>query len=430
VEATLSRQPGDNFKVVADCDPASDYFGGAAKQNDAASARVLDSTGGFVPGTNITDLLTVWRTLHIEVDSMVVFDPAINKVNGNIVEFSASSQGTAVSLLDTDVDPYDGSNHPGRFDMGTLKIGNPPEKTITPIIGEFTNGIHLSAMDISILPLSFSAIDEDNFDNGTMSGTVTEITRSGNDYVYTLNITANNENPIDWPDFVGGNISVAGGAGQEILVVNSGTTQVIANGLNLPFELMDDDTATMPYGISFDDFVTTAYQQAYIRVVPDGGGTPSNNKQTVPFKLNVPDAGVNLGPIRNQDIKVAVQATNGIESHNRRSRDYWIGYVQFVYQSAIIEDSDPEHVVGGWTPGDTPKMGSIIMIEQISDILALCPGVTLESEVKYVSAHEIGHQFDLNHVNGGIMSPMCSGIAAFTPPDLDLLRRRINSPGQ
>jgi hypothetical protein len=186
----------------------------------------------------------------------------------------------------------------------------------------------------------------------------------------------------------------------------------------------------MPYGISFDDFVTTAYQQAYIRVVPDGGGTPSNNKQTVPFKLNVPDAGVNLGPIRNQDIKVAVQATNGIESHNRRSRDYWIGYVQFVYQSAIIEDSDPEHVVGGWTPGDTPKMGSIIMIEQISDILALCPGVTLESEVKYVSAHEIGHQFDLNHVNGGIMSPMCSGIAAFTPPDLDLLRRRINSPGQ
>jgi hypothetical protein len=68
---TVTMQPGDNFRVVASCDPnfASQYY---AQQNSTEGAIVkLDGISEVpVSENNVTPMLTVWRHLWIEQDYM------------------------------------------------------------------------------------------------------------------------------------------------------------------------------------------------------------------------------------------------------------------------------------------------------------------------------------------------------------------------
>lgn len=83
----LSGKPGDNYRAVVTIDPAKDLDMFAGKKNDGeAKAYVVPATGtnvgAAVPlgdGTNkvktaMSKLLTVWRSLYIELDSMTETD--------------------------------------------------------------------------------------------------------------------------------------------------------------------------------------------------------------------------------------------------------------------------------------------------------------------------------------------------------------------
>jgi hypothetical protein len=69
-----SHKPGDNFRAVATLDPGS-LSNVEAKQNDEDRAGVyFKNTGAAIPGGNArtvkSEMLTVWRRLHVERDHM------------------------------------------------------------------------------------------------------------------------------------------------------------------------------------------------------------------------------------------------------------------------------------------------------------------------------------------------------------------------
>lgn len=81
VEFFVGMQPGDNYRAVASSVGPSLFSGLEAKQNDSDQARIFDSNGNAVQPSDylaISKLLTVWRKMHVEVDSM-------GSVSGNAI---------------------------------------------------------------------------------------------------------------------------------------------------------------------------------------------------------------------------------------------------------------------------------------------------------------------------------------------------------
>ncbi|MCI0378569.1 MAG: Ig-like domain-containing protein [Gemmataceae bacterium] len=85
VQFDVSRQPGDNWRAVASC-RLGDLGGIRGKQNDALELRVVDGNGNFLPTATarVSEVLTVWRRLHVEVDSMGLVEG--NEVTGVIID--------------------------------------------------------------------------------------------------------------------------------------------------------------------------------------------------------------------------------------------------------------------------------------------------------------------------------------------------------
>ena len=116
----VSMQPGDNYRFVASLNPigSSDY---TAIQDDGSAAGVLNNT--LSPparmGVNATgpavlsDMLTVWRRLHIEDDTMGPV--AGNTVTGTMTVMAGNPQSLAT--LTPDQTLTDSTN---RFENGTL----------------------------------------------------------------------------------------------------------------------------------------------------------------------------------------------------------------------------------------------------------------------------------------------------------------------
>lgn len=111
VEFTPTMQPGDNFAVAASTN--STYLNGIAING----TNLRDSSNRILPTTNAkrTEMLTVWRKLHIEVDSM-------GPVTGNSVTGTFPASQTVagqVATLQVNVTP---SLEIDRFQNGRLEI--------------------------------------------------------------------------------------------------------------------------------------------------------------------------------------------------------------------------------------------------------------------------------------------------------------------
>ena len=65
-------QPGNNFRAVAF--PHAGWIAGIHFHSDGV--QLLKEGGALVPTANSTGVVTVWRTLHLELDAMVAPDPA------------------------------------------------------------------------------------------------------------------------------------------------------------------------------------------------------------------------------------------------------------------------------------------------------------------------------------------------------------------
>ena len=114
---TVTEQPGDNFRVVASCDPsfASQYHADI----NSTTGGIVDTNDNPIASNYVTEMLTVWRRLHVEVDSMGAV--AGNSVSGNIPEISGipgfgATQAVLSVNLRTGLTPQDNSSN--LTDMG------------------------------------------------------------------------------------------------------------------------------------------------------------------------------------------------------------------------------------------------------------------------------------------------------------------------
>jgi hypothetical protein len=151
---TVSMQPGDNFKVAAAC--SQDYLLGLVVEG----VDLKDADGNFLPTNqgSSTDMLTVWRRLHIEVDSM-------GNVFGNQVTGFLTGVIPNPKSFTTKVE-VSGRLEEGRFQGGLIKIAHVGSFPVTDNSDKF---VTLPGTLTEGDGRSFTLWDDDDF-NGDDSG--------------------------------------------------------------------------------------------------------------------------------------------------------------------------------------------------------------------------------------------------------------------
>lgn len=443
-EFQTTMQPGDNFRVVASCDftylshlSNPDNTVQAANGTNEDKQRILCETinGTFadqeirLPQNYASPVLAVWRFLHMEVDSMEA--PPANGAEKNFVE------GTVVAIvgdglvakgvylnknLESAFSPADNSwnmstpssTDYGRFENGQLVLGSGANiTTISPLDGNSSDAVWKD----NGMRIPFRIVKNGLYD---ITGEVVEY-----DYSYSAFVVTNLSSSIS-NGYVGGTITVAG-IPNTISAISYPTSVhapliALSTQNNIPFRLHDDDNdVLLPHIPQIGAEFNTIYNSAYIHAVVDGGNSPSNNTQDIPFSRNV--GTVNVGQF----------FSTQMDSDNFRRDSFWIAYVVSVYQSSPgIEnwggenrgDKDPnsENALGGLCY-DFSK--TAIFREEMRDAGWL-------SEEERTIAHEVGHQFKLpdDYGNSHIMGNTTVPGLRFRSDDLDRIRTNPHSPGR
>lgn len=172
----VSMQPGDNFRIVASIDPiASGQYTGIQNDGTLAGVRNNSKGGARVPtgygasNVMVSDMLTVWRRLNVEMDAMGTV--GTNYVSGILTAPTLGINPLASSVLvatDQDLAASDA----GRFNQGSLvdSAGN-----------RFSVVSHTTGSEISLVvtvpagaapPVSgnFTLLDDDTLQTGQRVG--------------------------------------------------------------------------------------------------------------------------------------------------------------------------------------------------------------------------------------------------------------------
>lgn len=438
IDFQVSLHPGDNYRVVAYGD--STFLRNLRNRDRLDGFRIVDGqVAGDAAAREVrqadkycSNVLTVWRQLHVENDSMVAVPNAgaqRNQVDGNVTAIAGNgvvAQRVTLSVnlrnglpSGVDASPNLNSAPPewGRFENGSITIGAGGGATTTGSLDGNGNTFVRRNAGITI-PFTITKPGQAN-----VSGNVIALAGT----TFTLRITAG----ALVAGHNGGTITVAG-VGMAITGVNVGASTVTVGALaNIPFVLVDDDAFVLP-SYSNLDTLDTAFNPCYILVVRDGGGG-NNNDQTVPFLLNI--AG-------NANFVNAYEANRG--SKNNETDQFWVVYVVSAFQpetyitfddGGFLGDGDAtnEGLTRGIVIGPTSNTavaqggnGALIFRECVRD-----SGIN-NALYRRVVAHEVGHQFGLAHSTALMSSSVNNADSADTLEDrhINLIRCRVKSPGQ
>ena len=427
LEFQTTMQPGDNFRIAGNGD--LDFVAGLENDDFQLGIftddklRIIDPpiTGLYADREILQDenyastVLTVWRFVHAEVDSMGAV--VNNYVAGNIIGFqnpANSDTGTRIDVDNNflaaspggDLSPnLSNSTGNGRFENGELTVA--AANIIAGITGNGNTYLQRAAgADVTNPGLPFSAIDGRFFGNSTISGTVTLIARNGAAWRYSLNITAQSEIPIDWDDFVGGTITVGANGSAQSITDAIGTAHAVETlTIRIPYTIRDDDVGS---GIVSDpDTSTLAARFAPGYVVPkmDIG----DNNQNVAFQLNVhPQSNTTVGYDFDQ-----------VGTEN--SPIFWTIYLLGAYQPEAWNTTrnlgDGDSATEGVTLGAVDAIGVGQGLRSFSESFNEAAGAPCS--IPQVVAHEVGHLFggehaDLQLMTGGSCAPVGVGFAPIT----------------
>ena len=445
-EFITTMQPGDNFTVVAGTNEtyiknnimlAADGINLKDTNNVQipVSATTTNTCLGSSVGACRANMLTVWRRLHLEVDSMGnvgIVNRVTGTINGNVtIPGRGNSLNPGVGTVNINTPP---TLELQRFDFGRLVVGNHSflVKTNT------SNSLTVANTETRSVTLNnnsnFILYDDDDYNYDDSQ-------------IQTLTL---------------GSYSVDGDENEAVIC--------------LPDSLiyLSDESQTCSNGTP-----QNMYAPAYIKPEYDWAQNVANFNQTnLQFELNV-EYGTNNATV----INVIDRNRN---SKNTEKDDFWIGYVLLGYQGPLLEDSDGispnggnEKALQGASPNiwmssseipscdcymsnvcpsggvvcnlnGTPilprgSFGSVIFQEVNQDLktyfLLLQTPYTARTieDIKLTIPHEIGHQFgllgdqkrptfkimDYSDYIGNVVND-----EFFHPEHINIMRRRIKSPGQ
>jgi hypothetical protein len=460
----VTMQPGDNFKVVATTD--QNLVNNMSPLSISAQ-DILDSTNNNMPLPKHPDmgeppvmpakaltsqLLTVWRYVHVEVDSMPAplapnLTPAspmqINYIKGNIEEIVIipiqnnlflQTFFTDQVLRDSSFDLQTTPAGTGRFENGNLTIGQSFSTTIggngekQAVTGPFTQ---------QNIPTISCEVATKKGNKITSSVLQMRKANSMNNAPDLFQISSTLSSP---GQYNGGTITVAGisftidKVKGDIVELD---TKVQQPPFKLPSVIFDDDqknTPSLSYSQDFQLMQTSDLPQdnlfasTYIKPVFDLSSSTS------------PQFKANLGTPE----EVVAQISSSKD--NFSTNNFWVVYIQAGWQAATINDMDPDElsrsIVFGQTPGQSIVLGSVISLETTRDTAVtfgqMLPHITQSLLNKITTVHECGHQFNVPdrsiNSNGGIMEeipirdPRFQNISTFTffvLQDQQTIRTRI-----
>lgn len=375
VEFRVTMHPGDNFKVAASC--GEQQFGGVSLNPDDGT-NLIDNWGNPLPSfsAKASEMLTVWRRVHIEVDSMGVVPLFANSVAG-IVEAAGREGRDGTSKLTVNL-----ILESGRFENGRIVIG----------------------------PDEFEVVD-----NGRNTVTIRG---------WIANEFAAGQRFILWDDDdFNGNGGLNGDEGEDI------------EALPATFSHLQGPTSSSDWaGLeACGDPERNALARAYICPVYDGGGDPAADQTYVPFYANVPHTtnavldqlslGINSLGNESREFwvvysQLAYQGDTNDDNDPVRSAN-----------GGVTLNPDMADRIRSCADVPIGSNGSLIFLETSRDFDA-ATGVS--QFLPGVVPHEVGHQFGLDGDRSGfgVMSNLVTGEPLqFVPTHLNMLRCRVCSPG-
>jgi alpha-tubulin suppressor-like RCC1 family protein len=430
-----SQYPGDNFRIVASTSEA--WSDGVRAHQPSQIGEVQDGLGAPVAeGTQVSKMLTVWRTLNLEIDSMNPEPsdpdaPERNFVDGKVTQIQRRDDFAFAQRLDlkprsvpgmtklrdqsADRDGTGTAIGNGRFEGGTIHLGiGSQARAVSDLVANGITYVQGDDEDSRLLPYAeilaadFRTLVRGFVVNGWMDtgvflfrhldGLWAEAQKDG----FFLNIGG-----VNWPIPTGGLGPLEDhGNGVRIGEIVTGANRT------LPFRLRDDDPATAPFAINTDLLqdsdspLTNAFAAAYIRPkrLPASIDTRQAN-----FNRNVecpPVPGTTNCDIFAEIVPTLLAGRDIAQA----SPSYWASYIQGAFQPGESEDADPNSEGPGSTLGVTvgsrSHFGSQVYVEGIRESPL---DETRERCVQITPAHELGHQFGRRHVDShGIMSDACN----------------------
>jgi hypothetical protein len=439
---SVSHNPGDNYRV-----------GASTWQSWVDHLTPIKSTTGEVTapdgntllaGGGLSKMITVWRTVNLEIDSMDppptdVLAPERNFVVGNVSRIEGTQDETVRIFLtpsspgpsgmdrlrDQSPDRSGVRGQPGygdgRFQHGQLTVGSGPgaEELFIPANGidyvEDLGGLMLDYVIEDVLQgdiISVGRVVSGEPANGLFVLTqLSGIWPSTNDPM-TLVIGG-----VAFPVLPGGVLDSTMTTGNHI----TGTVRVKSG--SLPFRLVDDDEEPKPFPVSTkllnpsDNPTENAYAAAYIW--PKIYDVP--NLKHAPFKRNVESWKTDDDKILSPEAdKLIAQGRDSAPS----SDTCWVAYLQGAFQPSERSDSDPDNEGGdggpvGYTNGTS---GSQIYVEQLREVVPSHQAACIAD----TPAHELGHQFGLDDNPDdnaqSIMRKACDSLPYFDASDLKAIR--------
>ncbi len=410
---TVSLHPGDNYVAVAGTDkqylgrvgnPDSVLAKSAGANANYDKQRIIDPVL-VAPSladrevreadSHTSPALTVWRILHMELDSMEAVRD--NDDQGLMYVLRRNTGIARVNHSLDDGSPHLGGVGParnnGRFENGTFELGlllrfagrldgNSDNEVYAQASGAFD--VPYTATTPGGLAVSGKVVGFMPWGGGGGGGSIVRIDRR-----------------LPNSLFEGGTITIAGNTvgirGSFLrLVVTSSPVQV-------DYLLHDDDDdALLPQTPPVTGPFRDVYRTAYIETVVDGGNSPANNQKNVPFAPNSEATAL---------YQEAMRPGGYFQSHTKRRDDFWIGYVLMAFQghpeprqengvwkSDLDPNTETRTTFYGFATGRNDKYDFSVLFVELAREHGYLP------LLEHFGAHEVGHQFGLNDGSGGMMS--------------------------
>lgn len=362
IDLKVTRQPGDNFRVVASHD--RNFLSQLRNQDDQKDEitiyernlrvpppLVIVAEGhGRIDDKQVSPVLTVWRFLHVERDSMQ-----------RIGEYDMWT-GRTIAVLG----PLAVAAYPAAGNLCVVRVINLRRAGRVATLQE-----------------------QDQFEGG-------EFRAHRRLAAGTFNVVGNTAPTV---------------AAQRMFVSPNAAGACPPN--NRRFYLYDDDDRfilpKMP-----DTTLFSLYRSGYVEAVLDGGGRSMNDDYTlgVGFDTQIAGGVTTVHDVNTPDPRFMNQVKKGQDS-TWNEAEFWVTYVQSVFQGTLNLDGDPDRQTFdlGFCSSclDTPGTGlaaALIYQETVRDYaLGQAPPLNQATMEQITVVHEVGHSLRMRHSHSNTQIP-------------------------